>query len=102
MSDVEDMFEAKGEIMMLPTLERDTHADSVPERWLRLRIVSVSERLWRVVAPDGRIVGHLAAVGSGENERFVARRFSVTRGGFSDVGEFWSSREALDCLRLSR
>lgn len=55
--------------------------------------------LWRVVAAQGRVLGHLAAVDHPLGNRFVARRYHPAAGKFRDIGEFWSADDALECLR---
>ena len=66
---------------------------------VRERLLPVAENAWRVIAPDGRVLGQLRAVASPAGTRFQARRFDAAVGGFREVGEFWSADEACDCLR---
>lgn len=55
--------------------------------------------LWRVIAAQGRVLGHLAAVDHPLGSKFVARRYHPAAGKFRDLGEFWSADDALECLR---
>ncbi len=68
----------------------------------RVRLLPVGDRLWRVIDSAGRALGHLQSRGDGRLRRFAARRFHAPSGGFRDIGEFWTAREAVECLRLSR
>lgn len=83
---------------------RDPHSpdEPVPEAVGALRLIPVGDRLWRVVGATGIVVGHLRVDGEGARRRFVARRLRAPGGSFRDVGAFWTLREALECLRLSR
>lgn len=67
-----------------------------------LRLMPVAERLWRVLDPRGRVIGHLRVSGERAQRRFVALRFQARDRGFREVGAFWTRAEALECLRLSR
>ncbi|WP_147436682.1 hypothetical protein [Microbacterium telephonicum] len=67
-----------------------------------LRPVAVRRGLWRVVDAAGRIVGHLEARDDETGCRFIARRFHAASGRLRTIGEFWSAREAAECLRWSR
>ncbi len=67
-----------------------------------MRMLRVGDALWRVVDREGRAVGHLTVRTDVRGRRFVARRFQVSSRTFRDIGEFWTPREAVDCLRLSR
>lgn len=66
------------------------------------RLVPVTDRLWRVHAPSGRIVGHLGIRGDEDSRRFLALRYHPGDRRFREVGAFWSVAEAVECLRLSR
>ncbi|RLP82377.1 hypothetical protein D9V34_11380 [Mycetocola lacteus] len=66
-----------------------------------LRLHPVRPALWRVIARDDRIVGHLEARDTPEGEVFVAKRFSALAGSFTPLGEFWSADDAVDCLRCA-
>lgn len=67
-----------------------------------LRLMPVSEHLWRVLDPRGRVIGHLRVSGDRAQRRFVALRFHASDRRFREVGAFWTRAEALECLRLSR
>lgn len=68
----------------------------------RVRLAPAAARLWRVVAPDGRVIGHLQALGDGPSVRWVAKRFHVASRAFRELGEFWSAGDAIDALRFAR
>lgn len=63
-----------------------------------LRLVAVRDSLWRVIARDDRIVGHLERLDTAEGSRYLAKRFITSRASFASLGEFWSADEAIDCL----
>ncbi len=79
---------------------REVH--DVPERIGRVRLVRVSERVWRALGADGRILGHLRATGAGAELRYEALRFHIRERGFRSAGAFWRPDDAVECLRLSR
>ena len=65
----------------------------------RVRVTPAGARLWRVIAlPDGRVIGHLRAVGEKTNLKWSAQRFSVASRAFRDLGEFWSADDAVQAL----
>ncbi|WP_309067784.1 hypothetical protein [Microbacterium sp.] len=55
--------------------------------------------LWRVVTPDGRVIGHLRRLEHPLGMRFRAERLHRATGRFVEVGEFWSPDEAVASLR---
>jgi hypothetical protein len=66
------------------------------------RTVEVSKELWRVVDARGRAIGHVRAHRDGSAWRFSAERYSAHTRSFRRFGDFWSAREALECLRYLR
>ncbi|WP_203135306.1 hypothetical protein [Microbacterium sp. JZ31] len=56
--------------------------------------------LWRVVAPDGRVIGHVRRLEHPLGMRFRAERLHLATGRFIQVGEFWSPDEAVASLRV--
>lgn len=65
-------------------------------------LAPVSDNLWRVVAPSGRILGHVGARGDGSARRYTALRYHPAERRFRELGSFWNAGEAVDCLRWSR
>ncbi|KZE91032.1 hypothetical protein [Microbacterium sp. TNHR37B] len=65
-------------------------------------LLRVSERCWRAMDRSGRVLGHIQARGESDARRYVARRFLTSRNAYRDLGEFWTLREAVDCVRFSR
>lgn len=55
--------------------------------------------LWRVVTPDGRVIGHLRRLEHPLGMRFRAERLRLSSGRFIEVGEFWTADEAIASLR---
>ncbi len=66
------------------------------------RFVAVASDLWRVIADDGRVIGHLGRVADGEHVRYRALRYHPGRGRLISIGEFWSADDAVQCLFYSR
>ncbi len=66
------------------------------------RMTHVAAGLWRIADPRGVVVGHIRAVAADGDWRYAAERFQVSSGGFRRLGEFWSSTDALECLRYAR
>ncbi|MFT4229765.1 MAG: hypothetical protein QM602_05690 [Microbacterium sp.] len=64
-----------------------------------IRLVRAADDLWRVLAPGGRVIGHLQAVTHPLGLRYRARRYHAATGRFRDLGDFWSPDEATACLR---
>ncbi len=62
----------------------------------------VAAGLWRIADPRGVVVGHVRAIAADEGWRYAAERFHTTTGRFRRLGEFWSSADALECLRYAR
>ncbi|GAA1965442.1 hypothetical protein [Microbacterium deminutum] len=67
-----------------------------------VRITAAGPALWRVVDASGRVIGHLQALVEGGTVRYRARRFHPASRAFRDLGEFWSTADAIDCLRFAR
>jgi hypothetical protein len=65
----------------------------------RERLVRAGAALWRVTAPDGRVMGHLRAIEHPLGLRYRAERLHLSTGRFLEVGEFWSADEAAASLR---
>ncbi|GGH39118.1 hypothetical protein [Microbacterium album] len=65
----------------------------------RETLLRAGAALWRVVAPDARVLGHLRRVEHPLGERFRAERLHVASGRFIAVGEFWTADEAVAALR---
>ncbi|MBO3664036.1 hypothetical protein [Microbacterium stercoris] len=66
----------------------------------RERLDRAGAALWRVVARDERIIGHLRQVDHPLGVRFRAERLHLPSGSFREVGEFWSPDEAVASLRV--
>lgn len=66
------------------------------------RLVPAAPDLWRVLRPDGRILGHLQRVDSARGVRYRARRYHLPTRAFLELGEFWSADDAVQCLRFLR
>ncbi|PTT17931.1 MULTISPECIES: hypothetical protein [Microbacterium] len=62
----------------------------------------VAAGLWRIADPRGIVVGHIRAIAAEGGWRYAAERFHVASGGFRRLGEFWSSSDAVECLRYAR
>lgn len=67
-----------------------------------VHLTPAAARLWRVVTVDGRVIGHLQAIGDGAAAKFAAKRFHVASRAFRDLGEFWSADDAIQTLVFSR
>lgn len=67
-----------------------------------VRLTAAGPSLWRVIDASGRVIGHLQALVEGGGIRYRARRFHIASHGFRDLGEFWSTADAIDCLRFAR
>lgn len=67
-----------------------------------VRLAEAAPRLWRVIDPSGRVIGHLQATNDGDAVRFRARRFHRASRMLRDLGEFWSADDAVECLRFAR
>ena len=87
------------------TMVTFTAATSSPPRLRRgtpVRLARAAAGLWRVVSPQGRIIGHIEARAEQEGIRYRARRFHTESRAFRDLGTFWSADDAVECLRLGR
>ncbi|SDB93845.1 hypothetical protein SAMN05216418_1237 [Microbacterium enclense] len=62
----------------------------------------VAAGLWRIADPRGIVVGHVRAIAADGDWRYAAERFHAASGRFRRLGEFWSSNDALECLRYAR
>ena len=67
-----------------------------------VRITPAAPALWRVSDARGRVIGHIQALAEDAGVRYRARRFHAASRAFRDLGEFWSSGDAIDCLRFAR
>ena len=67
-----------------------------------VRLAEAAAGLWRVLDPQGRIIGHLEAQPEQQGIRYRARRFHSASHAFRDLGAFWSADDAVECLRLGR
>lgn len=74
---------------------------SPPPRTRYGRFIAAGPGLWRVVDPRGLVIGHIQRIGDGTDARYRARRYRPSRRGFSDLGDFWSAEDAVDCLRFA-
>ena len=79
-----------------------TIAPNTNVRLRRYRLTPVSDRLSRVVDPEGRVVGHVARIGDDLATRYRARRFRPAAGGFVELGDFWRMEDAVAVLHDSR
>ena len=68
----------------------------------RVRLVPAAPSLWRVLEPDGLVIGHLQEVAESGGIRFRARRLHPESHTFRDLGDFWSADDAVECLRFAR
>lgn len=62
----------------------------------------VAAGLWRIADPRGIVVGHIRAIAAEGGWRYAAERFHTASGSFRRLGEFWSSSDAVECLRYAR
>lgn len=116
MSEVVRIFEGEGNRM---SLLLDTSTTHTPRALIELggdvdagtppvvrrrdmRLVVAGSRLWRVLDPRGRVIGHVQAVASDGDVRYRARRFHTPSRAFRDLGEFWSADDAVECLAFAR
>jgi hypothetical protein len=67
----------------------------------RIRLLPVATDLWRVVDAEGRALGHIRREVQPEGERLSALRFHAPTRTFRDVGDFWTTHDAVDALRYS-
>jgi hypothetical protein len=65
-------------------------------------VIRVTDRRWRVVGPSARVLGIVDATDSPGGWRYRASRYQAATRTFRSLGEFWSSDDAIDCLRYSR
>lgn len=78
-----------------------TEASTPPHgRSVTLRPVSATR--WRVLDRAGRVIGHLRSVHVPEGIRYHAERFDMRAARLRDLGGFWRSEDAVDCLRYSQ
>lgn len=75
---------------------------STDPRLRSYRLAPTSDRLWRVVDAAGLVIGHLARIGGEGPDRFGARRFRASVGGFVELGEFCRIEDAVAALHDSR
>lgn len=62
--------------------------------------VQLNDSLWRVVRPDGEVVGYIERFDESRGVRYRAKRLIVRQQRFVSVGEFWGMDDALECFRL--
>lgn len=67
-----------------------------------VELVHVAPARWRVLDASGRAIGHLDAESTPVGTRFRARRYHPPTRSLRELGAFWSSADAVECLRLSR
>ena len=67
----------------------------------RVKLIPAGPSLWRVLAPSGRVIGHLQAIAEARGIRFRARRFHAGTHAFRDLGDFWNADDAVECLRFA-
>ncbi|GAA1913251.1 hypothetical protein GCM10009775_02350 [Microbacterium aoyamense] len=87
---------------MFPTLEAEPLDAPTISPLSSVSLARAAASLWRVIDRDGRVIGHLQAIGVGDAMRYRARRFHASIRGFRDLGEFWTADDAVDCLRYAR
>jgi hypothetical protein len=64
-----------------------------------LGIEVVNDRLWRVVARRGPVLGHIECIKTEDGERFHARRLLAGSHRILELGFFWRVDDAVDCFR---
>ena len=62
----------------------------------------VSPRRWRVLDRAGVVLGHLRAEQTQLGTRYHAERFDLAAARMRELGAFWSTHDAIDCLRYLR
>jgi hypothetical protein len=62
--------------------------------------VQLHDSLWRVVRPDGEVVGYIERFDESRGIRYRAKRLIVRQQRFVSVGEFWGMDDALECFRV--
>lgn len=62
--------------------------------------IQLHDSLWRVVRPDGEVVGYIERFDESRGIRYRAKRLIVRQQRFVSVGEFWSMDDALECFRI--
>lgn len=67
-----------------------------------MHLLPVAPARWRVIDRLGRAIGHLDAETTPAGTRFRARRYHAPSRALRHLGAFWSSTDAVECLRLSR
>ena len=61
--------------------------------------VQLNDSLWRVVRPDGEVVGYVERFAESRGIRYRAKRLVVRQQRFVSVGEFWGMDDAVECFR---
>lgn len=64
-----------------------------------LRFTPAATGLWRVVAGDGTVLGHIERTAGGHGDRYASRRLLPGGTRSQPIGEFWSARDAAECFR---
>lgn len=62
--------------------------------------IQLHDDLWRVVRPDGEVLGYVERSESPRGARYTAKRMLQRQRRFLPIGEFWSIDDALDCFRF--
>jgi hypothetical protein len=62
--------------------------------------VQLNDAMWRVVRPDGEVVGYIERFDESRGIRYRAKRLIVRQQRFVSVGEFWGMDDALECFRV--
>jgi len=62
--------------------------------------VQLNGSLWRVVRPDGVVVGYIERFDESRGIRYRAKRLIVRQQRFVSIGEFWGMDDALECFRV--
>lgn len=84
------------------TLEASQPGTPILSRAVNVRLVPAGPALWRIVDPGGRVIGHVQALGQGQELRYRAKRFHPATRAFRDLGEFWSAEDAVECIAFAR
>ncbi|MCU1513394.1 MAG: hypothetical protein JWO10_484 [Microbacteriaceae bacterium] len=63
-----------------------------------IQLVQLNDELWRIVRPDGEVLGYIERFRVREGLRYRSKRLIVRQRRFVAIGEFWSREEALDCF----
>lgn len=64
-------------------------------------VTPINQRLWRVSAPTGAILGHIERIDDAAGEKFRARRLRAGLPSGVSIGEFWNVDDAAECFRVA-